>query len=307
MKKLNGVYGLVCTFLLIFLPIQAGQAGIWVRPIEVKQGEIIIVSGLFYPFGNQNVLLQNCQMKFAGQTYKFAREIVDFKVFRESSEQAGFQYIARIPTSPLSQIGYQEMILDCAADQQKNFKVKVLEENFPLQHITLSGSKNSLQRTEIEDQAVNGAIKHFSLYKLWDSSKSWLEPNKARRSAAYGLRRTYNGQLAANYFHKGVDYAAFTGSQVVAPARGKVILAGYEKSGFAVHGNCLFIDHGQGVISAYLHLSEIQVEQGQEVQAGQLIGKVGATGIATGPHLHFGVYVNGHNVNPDPWLQHAIP
>lgn len=279
------------------------EAGIWVRPLSVKQGEIIIVSGLFYPFGNSFSFLSDCNLSFNNKKYTFAREIISYETFRNSGGTAGFQFITRLPTTPLTKVGSKKAVLECPLGKQE-FNLNVLAGDFPIQNITLTPSKNSLTASETEKKAVESALNTFSPYKLWDSSKVWVLPNKAKRSSGYGLRRTYNGKLAENYFHKGLDFAAFTGSPIVAPAKGKVILAG---KGFAVHGNCLFIDHGQGVISAYLHLSSIDVQENQEVEAGQLLGKVGDTGIATGPHLHFGIYVNGENVNPEPWLKLPMP
>ncbi len=79
-------------------------------------------------------------------------------------------------------------------------------------------------------------------------------------------------------------------------------MVGREKDGFLVNGNIIGIDHGQGVTTAYLHLSRILVKEGDFVKAGQVIGAVGATGAATGPHLHWGLYVNGLSVDPAPWL-----
>jgi murein DD-endopeptidase MepM/ murein hydrolase activator NlpD len=282
------------------------EAGLWIRPLSIKQGEVVIVSGLFYPFGNKYSFLGDCYLNFENKKYPFFREILSYEEFRNSAGKNGFQFISRLPTTPLTQVGQKTVTLECPTGVER-FQINVASGNFPLQNIQLTASKNSLSATDNETQSINQALATNSPYKLWDSSKAWLLPNTARKSSVYGLRRTYNGKLAENYFHKGLDFAAFTGGIINAPARGKVILVGKEKDGFAVHGNCLFIDHGQGVISAYLHLSAIDVALGQEVQAGQLLGKVGDTGIATGPHLHFGLYVNGLNVNPEPWLQYAIP
>ena len=77
---------------------------------------------------------------------------------------------------------------------------------------------------------------------------------------------------------------------------------GREEAGFAVHGNCIGVDHGAGVVTLFLHLDSADVRPGQRVMRGQKIGEVGDTGVATGPHLHFGLYVHGHNVDPEQWL-----
>jgi len=298
---------LAILFLLLFCFSHSAQAAIWIRPSSIKQGEIIIVSGLFYAFPQGQVSpLGDCKLEYESNTYNFFPEVVDYESFNQSNGTQGFQFIARLPSTPLTATGEKHIRLNCPTGSEV-FKVNILPGNFPVQNVTLSKSKNSLNATEKEQKAVQAAINTKSPNRLWDSNKVWLLPNNARRSSAYGLRRNYNGQLAENYFHKGIDFAAFTGGPITAPAKGKVILTGREKDGFVVHGNCIFIDHGQGVVSAYLHLSEISVSEGQMVEAGQLLGKVGDTGIASGPHLHFGVYVNGQNINPDPWLQFAIP
>jgi murein DD-endopeptidase MepM/ murein hydrolase activator NlpD len=76
--------------------------------------------------------------------------------------------------------------------------------------------------------------------------------------------------------------------------------------GFELHGNTIGIDHGQGVASIYIHLNSISVREGDFVQPGQTIGTVGSTGASTGPHLHWGVYVNGVAVDPGPWRQQRM-
>ncbi|NEO60047.1 MAG: M23 family metallopeptidase, partial [Moorea sp. SIO4G2] len=96
------------------------------------------------------------------------------------------------------------------------------------------------------------------------------------------------------------------GSPVVAPAAGQIALVGRESEGFRVHGNTVGINHGQGVLSIMLHLSEIKVKEGDFVQAGQVIGTIGSTGASTGPHLHWGLYVHGQSVDPVPWRWQGV-
>ena len=119
------------------------------------------------------------------------------------------------------------------------------------------------------------------------------------------MRRSFNGS-AYIYFHSGIDYGVcFTEHplDIYAAAPGKVIFAGP----LAVRGNATFIDHGWGVYTAYYHQSEIDVTVGEQVQSGQLIGHIGATGHVTGPHLHFEMWVNGIQVNPLEWLNGTYP
>ena len=92
----------------------------------------------------------------------------------------------------------------------------------------------------------------------------------------------------------------------MAPAAGRVRLIGREAEGFKIHGNCVGIDHGQGVSNIFLHLSKIDVKEGDFVKAGQRIGGLGGTGAATGPHLHWGLYVHGLSVDPVPWRNNGF-
>ena len=173
---------------------------------------------------------------------------------------------------------------------------------FPTQRINLSGGGVSATETELNQVA---AFKEtVSSEKHWQGE--FLRPSRGSVSTVFGVRRYYNGDFAENYYHKGVDYAAATGSPVVAPADGEVVLVGRENEGFRVHGNTIGIDHGQGIISIFLHLHDINVEPGQQIAAGEQVGTVGATGISTGPHLHWGVYVNGKAVDPVPWRSGEI-
>lgn len=120
--------------------------------------------------------------------------------------------------------------------------------------------------------------------------------------SVFGNRRSYNGS-PYNYFHTGLDFCGQVGHSVFAPAPGVVVFTGP----LIVRGNAIMVDHGWGVYTGYMHLSEISVEQGQILEAGQQIGLVGKTGRVTGPHLHWEVWVGGVQVDPLDWLQQAYP
>jgi hypothetical protein len=110
---------------------------------------------------------------------------------------------------------------------------------------------------------------------------------------SFGVKRVYNGKLAEQA-HMGSDYDSPVGSPILAVAAGTVVLA----RDMFFEGNAVFIDHGDGLISMYFHLSEIKVEAGQEVKKGETLGREGATGRATGPHLWFGVRWHDARINP---------
>jgi len=131
-------------------------------------------------------------------------------------------------------------------------------------------------------------------------------PSTGYVSSTYGLQRYYNGVFAEDYYHRGVDYAAGNGSPIYAPAAGKIIVVGRVEDGFVLNGNTLGIDHGQGVTSVMIHLSGFAVKEGDIVEKGQLIGYMGSTGFASGPNLHWGLFVNGIAVDPVQWRYDGV-
>jgi murein DD-endopeptidase MepM/ murein hydrolase activator NlpD len=211
-------------------------------------------------------------------------------------------YRAFIPTSPLSSPG--KMTVEVEGDNStSNVGIWLKNKIFPTQRIWLSSSA-SLPATPMELERVAAFKKLVTPQKFWHGA--FVRPNASRISTGFGVRRYYNGVFAQDYYHKGVDYAGSLGSPVLAPAAGQVRLVGREADGFQVHGNVVGIDHGQGVVSILMHLQDIEVEEGEMVKAGQLVGTVGDSGAATGPHLHWGLYVNQIAVDPVPWRYGAI-
>ncbi|MBS1811520.1 MAG: M23 family metallopeptidase [Acidobacteria bacterium] len=137
------------------------------------------------------------------------------------------------------------------------------------------------------------------------SSQLWmgnfLTPAATNTSSEFGSQRTYNGKRQS--VHQGLDYRASTGTAIHAINSGKVILA----RELYFEGNCIVIDHGQGLLSLYLHLSQFKVKEGDTVNKSQLIALSGGTGRVTGPHLHLAVRWQGSYVNPATLLGIKLP
>lgn len=149
-----------------------------------------------------------------------------------------------------------------------------------------------LRRRAAELKQINTARDRDTGAEGWRQRFAW--PVTGRISGVFGSQRIYAGEPGA--FHSGVDVARPTGTPVTAPADGVVILAA--PSPFTLEGNLLMIDHGMGLNSAFLHLSRIDVRVGDRVVRGQAVGAIGATGRATGPHLHWSMKWQDERIDP---------
>lgn len=183
------------------------------------------------------------------------------------------------------------------SDHKDRHKVTVLlmKEDYKVQHLKLPKKmvdldSKTLVRVKKESKTLHQAFTTVLPEPLWDSS--FIEPVQGRVSGRFGSRRVINGQSKRP--HSGEDIAAPEGTPVVAMNRGMVRLT----MDHFFTGKGVILDHGLGLFSMYFHLSDVDVPQGQMVEKGDPIGKVGATGRATGPHLHWGVRLNGARIDP---------
>lgn len=175
--------------------------------------------------------------------------------------------------------------------------INIAPRNWKIEHVSINRRATTrsaafLARRGPELAQINGARAIHSESKGWRQSFVW--PAKGRISGQFGSQRIYNGDPGS--YHSGVDIAAPAGTYFVAPADGVVTLAA--SSPFTLEGNLLMIDHGMGLNSAFLHGSEILVKEGQEVKRGEPIGRIGSTGSATGPHLHWSMKWNAARIDP---------
>jgi hypothetical protein len=176
--------------------------------------------------------------------------------------------------------------------------VTVIPTDFPVEMLSFTPQVAALlepSRVEQETAIMQAAYGGFSPVRLW--SGVFTRPSAAEISDGYGTRRSYQGGPATGS-HAGVDFSAFTGDPVLAAADGRVVLA----RTMPVRGNMVILDHGAGVHTGYCHLASYSVEVGQEVRAGERIAATGATGLVTGPHLHWEVVAGGMHVDGLRWL-----
>ncbi len=220
------------------------------------------------------------------------------------SDLGSGRWRALLPSSPLDPPGSRTVVIEGFGVDPIETNLTLQPRQFATQSIRLPPG-STVWASEIEWTQVNGFREQVTPHKHWQGY--FVPPAQGPTTTPYGVRRYYDGVFAENYYHRGLDYAGAVGSPVVAPAAGRVGLVGYEAEGYQIHGNTIGIDHGQGVTSVLLHLSRIDVQVGDWVEAGQVVGGIGATGTATGPHLHWGLFVHNIAVDPIPWLHLEMP
>lgn len=185
-----------------------------------------------------------------------------------------------------------------ASNFSDSLNFTIANKDYPEQRITLKdNNKVSPNDTELARYAREAA-EQKAIYNSFSPSKfngdwpTFQMPIRGEFSSPFGLKRFFNGE--ARDPHSGLDIAAAEGKTAHAPADGTVVQTG----DYFFNGQTVMIDHGQGVISMLCHLSQIDVTIGQTIKRGDSIGKVGHTGRATGPHLHWGLSINNARVNP---------
>ncbi|MGB0126291.1 MAG: peptidoglycan DD-metalloendopeptidase family protein [Rhodocyclaceae bacterium] len=188
---------------------------------------------------------------------------------------------------------------EAAAKRSEAFEVTA--KDYPVQHVRIKDQRKvtpaaeDMLRIEREQVIIN------DVKRLWREEP---QPDLALRlpaqgplSSRFGLRRYFNGEPRAP--HSGLDVSVPLGAPVVSAARGVVANTGE----YFFNGNTVFVDHGQGLVTMYCHLSRIDVKPGDKVASGQPVGLVGKTGRASGPHLHWTVMLNGASVDPELFLR----
>lgn len=180
--------------------------------------------------------------------------------------------------------------------QKSRLMFKIEDKQYPTQHITIKDKRKvnpnqyDMARINRETARIDAALQHWT--ETNEVPFDFIWPVKGEVSGLFGRRRVFNGEPRKP--HSGMDIAAAAGTPIQAPAGGIIRGTG----DYFFNGNTVFIDHGQGLVTMFCHLSRIDVKDGQTVKQGEVIGLVGATGRVTGPHLHFGVSLNDERVEP---------
>jgi len=232
--------------------------------------------------------VSNLQVRFQNRT---------FPASDHPSKPAGvFFGLVGIPLP--SKAGRNILALEWTAAGRRHSKTvafRTTEGRYRIDKITVDSgqvnlSKKDLARVKKEKQEIQHIYAEGSLVRLWHGR--FQLPTGGEVTSPYGNKRMFNNQLRS--FHRGVDFRAPAGTSVHAANSGIVRLA----KNLFFSGNIAIVDHGTGIFTNYAHLSQLAVTPGQRIKKGQLVGLSGATGRVSGPHLHWGIKVNGVYVNP---------
>ena len=193
-----------------------------------------------------------------------------------------------------------------AIEQQREVDFVVRPKTYPEQHIRLKDSSKVTLSPADEARAVAEIAEIQQLKRHWRSvgaedavEAQFVLPANGRLASRFGLRRFFNGEARAP--HSGLDVAIRRGTPVNSTARGTVLAV----DDYFFNGKTVFVDHGNGLISMYCHLDRSDVQAGDPVSQGQRVGLSGMTGRASGPHLHWGMVLNGAMVDPALFIERA--
>jgi lysostaphin len=204
--------------------------------------------------------------------------------------------LAALAISPDPKPGTYRLEATAPGSVRLQAAIRVLATAFPVQRLKMAPARSrlyDLPEVRAEDERIGAVIRTRSDERIWCGD--WLLPVSGRFSTGFGVRRVRNGKPVGR--HRGIDIAAPRGQAIVAPAAGRVVLRG-EPGKYRKYGGTIVLDHGQGLTSLYIHMSRVDAAVGDVLDAGDPLGAVGDEGVATGPHLHWAVYLHGDPLEP---------
>lgn len=242
-------------------------------PGQVKQGHVLRVE--VKPFAQ-------------GLSVKFGEKAVP--VFDH-----GGTGLALMPVAVVQKPGpYTLEVRSASGETVETRKFDVLNAHYPTQNIAATKAMKALTPLPGEVESMRALYASVTPVAQW--SEPFQAPTPQCANSSFGVSRLHNGKPTGQY-HRGLDLLSPGGTPVMATADGKVLVSRM----WRLHGGTIGIDHGQGVTSHYLHLSKLAAKEGQVVKKGEVVGYVGATGFATGAHLHWGLYIHGVPTDPRAW------
>lgn len=295
-QKLTAMLSIaLVTFFLTPVSAESDQyrtkPGIWLSSRQVAKGTVLTVAA---GTGDKTNNIESIHLVFEGKTIPFFEHpLIDKHILVCI---IGIPYHAKPGTSHVK-IEWT----DPYGRHIRSIPVAVVTGNYKSEQIrkvnsrTVNPKPGDIQRAQKESREIKKAYLKKSPELLWD--KPFQIPINDRITSPYGTRRIINGKLKR--YHSGVDLRAKTGTPVRAANAGVVRFA---KNTF-FGGNLVIIDHGMDIFSSYAHMSKINVRVNQVIEKGRIIGLAGATGRVNGPHLHWGIRVNGANVDPIQFLR----
>ncbi len=210
------------------------------------------------------------------------------------------QWVAAVGLPLSLQPGEQQVEVRSTNGAARTITFTVKPKRYPVQHVTLRDQAMVEPPADvmarIERESAHLKVVRSQWRETAATDAAFVQPARGRLSGRFGGSRVLNGKPRAP--HAGLDVAVMTGTAVLAPADGVILDIG----DYYFCGKTMFIDHGNGLLSLFCHLSEWDARVGDSVRKGQAVARSGATGRASGPHLHWSVYLNGTSVEPELFL-----
>jgi murein DD-endopeptidase MepM/ murein hydrolase activator NlpD len=261
-------------FLLFLIAVCAGAQDFSFTPATIRQGEALKLHG-------------------SKEAVKARMNGITIPLFTEADGSS----FGLMPVGVEDEPGdYKLEFLDQAEKVIDEVTVNVHDAQYPKQDIEISQALSELKATTEEADTVHAFLTSVSPTRYWE--EPFRLPVPGCMNSPFGASRLHNGKPTGDY-HGGVDQRGAMGTPIHAVAAGTVRIVHL----FTLRGGTVGIDHGQGLETIYMHMSRFAAKEGQHVEAGDVIGYIGSTGRATGPHLHWSIYANGHSVSPNQWVK----